>query len=132
MKKHIFILFLSMASILFFQSCSLQKQDGNMKVVSINKVVNKDIPGYEICSSFTFEKTDVVKYFSLAEQVDGHEFHSEAIILPCKYQGSIDINGNLLQWEVNAGGAGYLYNDKKINKKYLCKGSCCKIFPNLC
>ena len=132
MKKHTFILFFSMSSILIFQSCSLQKQDGNMKVVSINKVVNKNIPGYEICSSFTFKKTDVIKYFSLAEQVDGHEFHSEAIILPCKYHGSIDINGNLLQWEVNAGGAGYLYNDKKINKKYLCKVNCCKTFQNLC
>ncbi len=103
-----------------------------MTVVSINKVVIKDVPDYEICSSFTLKKTDVVKYFSLAEQVDGHEFHSEAIILPCKYLGSIDINGNLLQWEVNAGGAGYLYNDKKINKKYLCKVNCCKTFPNLC
>lgn len=132
MKKNIFILFLSMASILIIQSCSLQNKNVNMKVVSIKKVVNKNIPGYEICSSFALEKTDVVKYFTLAEQIDGHEFHSDAIILPCKYQGLININSNLLQWEVNAGGAGYLYNDKKINKKYLCKENCCKILPNLC
>jgi hypothetical protein len=132
MKKNISILFLSMASILIIQSCSLQSMNENMKVVSIKKVVNKNAPDYEICSSFTLEKKDVVKYFTLAEQVDGHEFHSEVVILPCKYQGSININGNLFQWEVNAGGAGYLYSGKKINKRYLCKENCCKIFPDLC
>lgn len=132
MKNYIFILFFSMVSILIFQSCSLQKKDGNMKVVSMEKVVNKNTPGYEICASFTLEKLDIVKYFSLAKQVDGHEFHSEAVILPCKYQGSIKVNGNLLQWEVNAGGAGYLYNEKKINERYLCKENCCKNLPSLC
>ncbi|MBL1275080.1 MAG: hypothetical protein COB30_003240 [Ectothiorhodospiraceae bacterium] len=132
MIKNIFILLLSMGSILIFQSCALQGKNGNMRVVSIKKVVNENTPGYEICSSFTLEKKDIVKYFTLAEQVDGREFHSEAIILPCKYQGSININGSLLQWEVVAGGAGYLYNDKKINKQYLCKKNCCKIFQNLC
>ena len=132
MKKNIFILFLSMALILILQSCSLQNKNEKMKVISIKKVINKNTPGYEICSSFTLEKPDIVKYFTLAEQVDGHEFHSEAIILPCKYQGLININGNFLQWEVNAGGAGYLYNDKKVNKKYLCKGNCCKILLDLC
>ncbi len=132
MKKNIFILFLSMASILIIQSCSLQSKNENIKVVSIKKVMNKNTPDYEICSSFTLEKKDVVKYFTLAEQVDEHEFHSEAIILSCKYQGLININGNLLQWEVNAGGAGYLYSGKEINKRYLCKKSCCKFSPNLC
>ena len=102
-----------------------------MKVISINKTVNKNIPGYEICNSFTLQKIDVVKYFTLAKEVDGHEFHSEAIILPCKYQGSINVNGSVLQWQVNSGGAGYLYN-KKINKAYLCKVTCCKSSPSLC
>lgn len=132
MKKHIFIIFVSIATIFIFQSCSLQKQDENMKVVSIKKVINKKTPGYEICNSFTLEKRDVVKYFTLAKQVDGAELHSEAIILPCKYQGSININGDLLQWEINAGGAGYLYNDKLTNKKYLCKSNCCNNLPELC
>ncbi len=132
MKKHIFILFFFMASIFIIQSCSLQKQDENMKVISTKKVVNINTSDYEICNSFTLQKIDIVKYFTLAEQVDGHEFHSEAIILPCKYQGSININGSLLQWEVNAGGAGYLYNNKKINKRYLCKVNCCKNIPSLC
>ncbi len=132
MKKHIITLLFFMVSIFIIQSCSLQKQDKNMKVISIKKVVNKNTPGYEICNSFNLQKIDVVKYFTLAEQIDGHEFHSEAIILPCKYQGSININGSLLQWEVNAGGAGYLYNNKKINKRYLCKVNCCKNIPSLC
>ncbi len=132
MKKYIFTPLFFMVFIFIIQSCSLQKQDESMKVISIKKVVNKNIPGYEICSSFTLREIDIVKYFTLAEQVDGHEFHSEAIILPCKYQGSINVNGSFLQWEVNAGGAGYLYNNKKINKKYLCKVDCCKSFPSLC
>jgi len=132
MRKFILISFFSVVSILIIQSCSIQKQNENMKVVSFEKVVDKNIPGYEICKSFSLEKKNVVKYFTIAKEVDGNEFHSETAILPCKYRGSIDIDGELLQWEVNAGGAGYLYNSKKINKRYLCKENCCKSLPNLC
>jgi len=132
MRKFILVSLFSVVSILIFQSCSLQRKNENIKVVSFEKVIDKNIPGYEICNSFTLQKKDVVKYFTLAEEVDGHEFHSEAVILPCKYRGSIDISGELLQWEVNAGGAGYLYNNKKVNKRYLCKENCCKSLPKLC
>ncbi len=131
MKKIILILFFSVVSMLIIQSCSLQKQNKNMKVVSFEKIVDKNIPDYEVCNSFSLQKKDVIKYFTLAKEVDGHVFHSESVILPCKYRGIIDIDGELLQWEVNAGGAGYLYN-KKINKRYLCKENCCKSLPDLC
>jgi len=100
--------------------------------VSIKKVINKGVPGYEICSSFMLEEQNVIKYFSLAEQVDEYEFNNKAIILPCKYQGLIKIDGDLLQWEIIAGGGGYLYKKKLINKRYLCTENCCNSLANLC
>ncbi|HHI92077.1 MAG TPA: hypothetical protein ENK04_00975 [Gammaproteobacteria bacterium] len=132
MTKYISILLFLVVSILNIQSCSLQKKSESMKVSSFEKAVDKNTPDYEICDSFFLEKKDVVKYFTLAKEVDAHEFHAEAVILPCKYRGTVDFNGKSLQWEVNAGGAGYLYDRKKINKRYLCKEKCCKSFPNLC
>ena len=131
MKKYTFFYISFFISFAFLQSCSIENNNTSIRVVSIEKVVNTNVPGYEICSSLSLVENDIVKYFALAEEVEGGGFHSEAIILPCKYKGTIYINDNLFQWEVNAGGAGYLYN-KEINKRYLCKVNCCKSLPMLC
>lgn len=118
-------------SIVLVQSCSLLQQNTNMKVVTIKKVIDKSAPDHEICSSLNVTKEDVVLYFSTAKQVDGYVFNHQAIILPCKYKGTINIDGDLLEWEIIAGGAGYLYNDKSINKRYLCIEKCLNALPNL-
>ena len=107
MRKFILISFFPVVSILIIQSCSLQKQNENMKVVSFEKVVDKNVPSYEICNSFSLEKKDVVKYFTLAKEVDGHEFHSEAVIVPCTYRGTIDIDGEVKEWNLNLFVAGF-------------------------
>lgn len=126
------IAYFFLISISYLQACSPMKQGANMKVVSIENILDKNVAGHEICDSFILTKEDVVKYFSIAEQVDEYEFHHEAIILPCKYQGLIEIDDELLQWEIMAGGAGYLYKDQRVDERYLCKGNCCNDLPNLC
>lgn len=73
----------------------------------------------------------IADYFSIAEEVNRNEFHHESIILPCKYQGSIKIDGSQFQWEIFSGGSGYLYN-KSTEKRYLCKETCYNILKGLC
>ena len=85
-----------------------------------------------MCSTFTLTKENVETYFSIAKEVSGYEFHHEALILPCKYKGSIRIHESHLQWEIYAGGAGYLYDKVSANKRYLCKEKCCDRLPGLC
>ena len=97
----------------------------------MSKVVDRSQPDHAMCSSLAMSKVDVASYFALADTVDANEFHDQAIILPCKYQGSIRIGGRLYQWEIFAGGAGYLYDGQAVNKRYLCRKQCLDALPNL-
>lgn len=121
----LFVLFLCVIS------CQPLRFGRDIQVVSIAKEIDKGSPDYEICRSLILTKEDVKAYFSIAEEVNEYEFNHEAIILPCKYRGTIRIHGDLLQWEIYAGGAGYLYDNNSINKRYLCKGKCCDVLPDL-
>lgn len=108
MKKHISLSLFVMTTIFWLISCKSLSHDNDIKVLSIEKVVNKILPNYEMCESFELTNKNVETYFSIAEEVSGQKFHHEAIILPCKFKGSIRIRGENLQWEIVAGGAGYL------------------------
>jgi hypothetical protein len=116
--------------ILCFHACLPINLDTSIKVVSMKKIIDKNAVDYAICSSLNLTEGDVLKYFTHAEQVSDYEFNSEAMILPCTYEGSINIENNLYQWEIIAAGAGYLYN-KSIDKKFLCKDKCFKVLPKL-
>lgn len=116
----------------FFLSCQSLPHNKNIEIVSMTRAIDTSAPDHQMCSSFTLTKENIATYFSKANEIHEQEFHHEAMILPCKYQGSIRIDGQYLQWEIFAGGAGYLYNNKTINKRYLCKKDCCNSLPNLC
>lgn len=115
---------------LCFQACLPIKQDTSMNMVSMKKTIDKSAVDYTLCSSLYLTKRDVLKYFTHANQVSDYEFNSEAMILPCKYEGVINIGNDLYQWEIIAGGAGYLYN-KSITKRFLCKDKCFEVLPKL-
>ncbi len=123
------ILIVLLSSIFWLQSC--QSVQRNIDVTSIERKIDTESPDYKICSSFTLTKKSVVDYFSIAKEVSGDEFHHESIILPCKYQGEMNIDGIQFRWEIFAGGSGYLYN-KSTEKRYLCKKTCCNILKGLC
>ena len=123
----IFLLFL----VPHMASCKDDGEHSAISVVSIAKTKGWDLPGSEICRSFTLTKSDVVKYFATAEEVDSYEFDRDAIIFPCKYAGTILINGKLYRWTVSAGGAGYLYIDKVEDRRFLCKSKCSKALPEM-
>lgn len=122
-------LLLLVASLL--QSCESMHRVGGFEVGSLSKVIDRDRPDHAICDSLTMTRADVATYFSLADEVDAAEFHDEAMIMPCRYQGSIRMSGHLYRWEIFAGGAGYLYDGGALNKRYLCRGKCLAALPEL-
>lgn len=131
MMKNVIVIS-ALMTITCLPSCKSLQRDGNVEVLSITRVIDKNSPGHEMCSSFTLTKKHVAAYFSIADEVAGHEFHHEAMILPCKFKGSIRIDGEYLQWEIFAGGAGYLYANSSVNKRFLCRKNCCNSLPGLC
>ncbi len=112
-------------------SCRPVRKANRIEVVAIARVVDRNQPDHDMCSTLTMSKADVVRYFALADVVDAGEFHDQAIILPCKYQGSIRMGGHVYQWEIFAGGAGYLYDGAAVNKRYVCRERCLAALPNL-
>ena len=131
MKKRIILASLFL-TIPWLPSCKLLQHNRNIEVLSIARVIDKNAPDYEMCSSFSLTKKEVETYFSIAEEVSEHEFHYEAIIFSCAYKGALRIHDDNFQWEIVAGGAGYLYSKKSIDKKFICRNNCCNSLPNLC
>lgn len=50
-----------------------------------------------------------------------------SVILPCRYEGSLTIDGEAWRFSINAGGAGYLYRAAGIRHRYLCEQRCQKV-----
>jgi hypothetical protein len=112
-------------------SCTPVREDGGIEVVSIAKASDRQQADADMCASFTLTGTDVATYFSMAEVVDPAEFHDQALILPCSYQGSIRIAKHPYRWQIFAGGAGYLYDAAGTNLRYLCRDKCLGALPAL-
>lgn len=112
-------------------ACSPVRSAGGTEVVSLSRQIDQSQPDHDFCSSLRLTRANVATYFSLADEVDPGVFHDEAMIMPCSYRGSIRLAGHLYQWEIFAGGAGYLYDGATVNKRYLCRGKCLDVLPNL-
>ncbi len=112
-------------------ACAPVREAGAMDVLSMSRHIDKTQPDHDICSSFALARAGVITYFTLAEKLDPATFHDEAMILPCSYEGSIDISGHRYRWQIFAGGAAYLYDGAGVNARYLCRGKCLDALPDL-
>lgn len=117
--------------VMMILACHSFRSNPETQVVSIEKQVDTESADHKFCSDLTLNEKQVVEYFRTAVEVDEYEFNSDAMITPCKYIGKLKIDSNLYHWEIYAGGAGYLYNDSAVNKRYLCKEACSKVLPDL-
>ena len=106
-----------MITLLLITGCdSAQTETNNLP--TLNKKINTNDKMYSMCASFHLTQVEVISYFKSADQVDEGEFHHSAMLLPCSYYGKI--KGIRYNWEIYAGGAGTLYNNKQ-RKRFLCK-----------
>jgi hypothetical protein len=80
-----------------------------------------------MCQSFAMTPHDVSTFFRTATEVGGPEFHDRAVILPCRYEGMLTLEGEAWRFSIDAGGAGYLYKADGTQRRYLCEQRCQKV-----
>lgn len=112
-------------------ACAPVRDGGAIEVVSLQRQIDNARADADICSTLTLSRSDVAKYFTLAEVVDPATFDAEAIIMPCSYRGTLRRAGQLYHWEIFAGGAAYLYDGAATNQRYLCRERCFAALPGL-
>lgn len=112
-------------------ACAPVRGEGGIEVVSLQRQLDTTRGDADICSALTLSRTDVARYFALAEQVGPATFDGEAVIMPCSYRGTLRRAGKLYHWEIFAGGAAYLYDDAATNQRYLCRETCLAALPGL-
>lgn len=113
-------------------SCEQTTNNKDMVVTTMDASFDATSPEQEICSSFELSKENIGTYYSVADLVDEYEFNKDAVILPCHYEGNININGEPFRWKIAAGGAGYLYSKTGVDQRYLCRNKCCEVLKGMC
>lgn len=131
MHKHLRLTF-SLVVLLQAQSCFSESPGIDVIVTSIRNTTRMSEPASEICREFTLSKQDVANYFLTASEVSDHEFNRDAVILPCRYEGTLKLKGSTYRWEIAAGGTAYLDDGKGVSKRFLCKEKCCRLLPDIC
>ena len=122
---------LVMTLVIVLPACTPLRQGGVVEVLSLARQLDRSRSDLSMCASLTLTRADVASYFRLADEVDPATFHDQAMILPCSYAGSIRMSGQLRQWQIFAGGAAYLSDDKGLNRRYLCRQRCLAVLPGL-
>ncbi|WP_278403459.1 hypothetical protein [Pseudoalteromonas ruthenica] len=120
-------------AVFFITSCAFNHEN-KIQILTSEKIVDITKQGFELCDSFRLTESEINLYFQTAEEVSNEEAHGESIIMPCKYSGELIMNKEVYSYEVFAGGAGYIFDDKgSVLKNFICKNNnCCSNFSNLC
>lgn len=106
--------------------CQPARPPQRVTVLSLSSSVDTNDPAHAMCQSFALTPHDVSTFFHLATEVGGPEFHALSVILPCRYEGAVTIDGEAWRFSINAGGAGYLYRAHGARHRYLCEQRCQK------
>ena len=83
------------------------------------------------CRDWKLTEADVRRFFASADPLTSEEHHSLYYVLPCKYSGSIYLDDQLYEFEINAGSYGTLRRTSEPGRitLYGCKRRCEKLFP---
>jgi hypothetical protein len=111
---------------IWFAACQPVRPAQHITATSLASRVDADDPAHTMCQSFALTAHDVSTFFRLATGVGGPEFHDRAVILPCRYDGTLMRDGETWGFSINAGGAGYLYKADGTQRRYLCEERCQK------
>jgi hypothetical protein len=108
-------------------ACHAERIPDRISVTSLSLNVDASDPAHASCRSFALTRDNVATYFHVAAKVNGPEFHDRAVILPCRYEGTLTWDGVAWRFSINAGGAGYLYQADGTQRRYLCEQRCQKV-----
>jgi hypothetical protein len=111
-----------------------RKKD-TVQIVTLSKHVDANVSSEDFlarsCREWKLTEADVRKFFAAAEPLTPEERHSLYYVLPCKYSGSIYLDDQLYEFEINAGSYGTLRRTSQPGPTalYGCKRRCEKLFP---
>jgi hypothetical protein len=108
-------------------ACQTVRAPDRIIVASLSLIVDAIDPAHGMCQSFALTRDDVSTFFRVASEVGGPEFHDRAVILPCRYEGMLTLEGEAWRFSIDAGGAGYLYKADGTQRRYLCEQRCQKV-----
>jgi hypothetical protein len=112
-------------------ACQPVRLRHRITVASLSLNVDASDPAHPECQSFALTRDGVSTYFRTATEVSGPEFHDRSIILPCRYEGGLTMEGRTWRFSINAGGAGYLYRADGTQRRYLCEQRCQKVLARV-
>lgn len=129
MKHGLAVLAASLVS-MSLVACQSTRVPDRISVTSLSLNMDVNDPAFAMCQSFALGKHDVSTFFRNATEVSGPELHDRSIILPCRYEGTLMLEGEAWSFSINAGGTGYLYRAGGTQRRYLCKQRCQKMLAH--
>ncbi|CAG8998586.1 MAG: hypothetical protein CENE_00537 [Candidatus Celerinatantimonas neptuna] len=102
----------------------------NYRIMTMRYGVNHRVPYDPRCKSFSLSPADAVRFFQNATEVGQKQFRQFAMTSSCYYDGSMMINGDILQWRITGAGVGFLSRGLSYadNQLFLCSMYCQQAF----
>jgi hypothetical protein len=105
-----------------------------LAVLDLAKAIGGNAPHDDFlsraCADWKLTQDDVQYFFAHATDASPEEIPLAYDALPCKYAGSLELDGHLYRFEINAGSFGVLIGTSAADTSYYgCKDRCARLFP---
>jgi hypothetical protein len=105
-----------------------------MDVMGLGKTMAPAPTSYDFisrtCAQWTLSTQDVQSFFAHADKISSEEWHRAYDVTPCRYEGTVAIDGKRYRFEINGGSWGVLIGTSPEGASYYgCKDRCAKLFP---
>lgn len=82
------------------------------------------------CADWKLTPDDVRLFFAHADAITAEEWHHAFDVMPCRYEGTIVLDGKQRRFEINGGSFGILAGTSASGASYYgCKDRCARLFP---
>jgi hypothetical protein len=97
---------------------------------TVDPAVRRDAFVARACADWTLTPDDVQFFFAHADAIAGEEWHHAYDVMPCRYEGTIVLDGEERRFEINAGSFAILSGTSPSHDSYYgCKDRCARLFP---
>jgi hypothetical protein len=84
----------------------------------------------QMCKEFNLRKADVNVFFTKAKKITRAILHDEYDLYPCYSEGTVILNNKKVNWQIHAGGIGFIKSDN-TEQVYVCSEKQCKSIAGL-
>lgn len=84
----------------------------------------------QMCKEFNLKNNDINVFFTKAKKITRAILHDEHDLYPCYSKGTALLNTKKVNWQINAGGIGFITLDN-VEQVYACSEEKCKTITGL-